>query len=224
METAFVDSNWFIYGLLPLLIFLARVTDVSMDTLRIVFLSIGNKIVAPILGFFEVLIWLIAITRIMENLDNFTTYIAYALGFAVGNYVGLIIEEKLAIGTQLIRVISATNAKPLVENLREKGFGVTSVDAQGKNGLVHIVFVITRRKVIQDVIGIINHFNPKAFYSIEDVKSVNIQNTTYIPDLKTSKPSRWMKKGFKPSSFKRLSSCIGILRVYLLIFLLRNCS
>jgi uncharacterized protein YebE (UPF0316 family) len=195
MEVAFVDSNWFIYGLLPLLIFLARVTDVSMDTLRIVFLSRGNKIVAPILGFFEILIWLIAITRIMENLDNFTTYIAYALGFAVGNYIGLLIEEKLAIGTQLIRVISATNANPLVENLREKGFGVTSVDAQGKNGLVHIVFVITRRKVIQDVIGIINHFNPKAFYSIEDVKSVNIQNTTYIPDLKASKPSRWMKKG-----------------------------
>jgi len=195
MEPNFFDSFWFIYVLLPFLIFLSRVTDVTLDTLRIVFLARGNKIVAPILGFFEVLIWLIAITRIMENLDNFTTYIAYALGFAVGNYVGLFIEEKLALGTQLIRIISVNNAKQLIENLREKGFGVTSVDAEGKNGLVQIIFVITRRKVIPNVIGIINHFNPKAFYSIEDIKSVNINNTSYVSDTRSTGPTRWMRKG-----------------------------
>jgi len=195
MEPEFFDSNWFIYGLLPGLIFLSRVIDVTMDTLRIVFVSRGNKIVAPILGFFEILIWLIAITRIMENLDNFATYIAYALGFAVGNYVGLCLEEKLAIGTQLIRIITVSDSSRLINNLREKKFGVTAIDAEGKNGLVHIIFVITRRKVVHQVIGILNHFNPKAFYSIEDVRSVNINNSSYVSGIKKISSSRWMRKG-----------------------------
>ena len=195
MSPEFINSNWFIYGLLPGLIFISRVTDVTLDTLRIVFISRGNKIVAPILGFFEVLIWLIAITRIMENLDNVTTYLAYALGFAVGNYVGLLVEEKLAIGTQLIRIIGLTNSHLLIETLREKGFGATVIDAKGKNGAVQVIFVITRRKVINQVIGIINHFNPKAFYSIEDVRSVNIHNNDSFLEMKKIGTSRWMRKG-----------------------------
>jgi uncharacterized protein YebE (UPF0316 family) len=195
MEPEFFDSNWFIYGLLPLLIFLARIIDVTMDTLRIVFVSKGNKIVAPILGFFEMLIWLIAITRIMENLDNFTTYIAYASGFAVGNYVGLLLEEKLAIGTQLIRIITAKDATVLIENLRDKGFGVTAIDAEGKDGLVHIIFLISRRQVVPQIIGMVNRCNPKAFYSIEDVRTVNITNGSYITGIKKSGSLRWMRKG-----------------------------
>lgn len=195
MEPEFYNSNWFIYGLLPALIFLARIVDVTMDTLRIVFVSKGNKIIAPILGFFEILIWLIAITRIMENLENFTTYIAYALGFAIGNYVGLLVEEKLAIGTQLIRIITVVNASLLISNLREKGFGATAIDAEGKNGLVHVIFVITQRKVVQQVIGIVNGFNPKAFYSIEDIRSVNIANTSQVSGIKKSRSPRWMRKG-----------------------------
>ncbi|MDD3321966.1 MAG: DUF2179 domain-containing protein [Paludibacter sp.] len=195
MNPQFIDSNWFTYGLLPLLIFLSRVTDVTMDTLRIIFVSRGNKIVAPILGFFEILIWLIAITRIMANLDNFVTYIAYALGFAVGNYVGLRVEEKLAIGTQLIRIITVSDASRLINNFREKGFGATAINAEGKNGLVHVIFVITRRKIVPEVIGILNQFNPKAFYSIEDIRSVNINNSNYVSDTNKVNPSRWMRKG-----------------------------
>lgn len=195
MEPVFFDSNWFIYGLLPLLIFLARIIDVTMDTLRIVFVSRGNKIVAPILGFFEILIWLIAITRIMENLDNFTTYIAYASGFAVGNYVGLLVEEKLAIGTQLIRIITAKDATVLIESLRNKGFGVTVIDAEGKDGLVHVIFFIIRRKVVPQIIGMVNHCNPKAFYSIEDVRTVNNTKGSYITGIKKSGSLRWMRKG-----------------------------
>ncbi|MDA3928972.1 MAG: DUF2179 domain-containing protein [Prolixibacteraceae bacterium] len=195
MDAAFIDSNWFIYGLLPLLIFLARVTDVTMDTLRIVFVTRGNKIVAPILGFFEIFIWLMAITRIMANLDNFATYIAYALGFAVGNYVGLLVEEKLAIGTQLIRIITNADASHLINNLREKGFGATAIDAEGKNGLVHVIFVVTKRKIVHQVIGVLNHFNPKAFYSIEDVRSVSTNNTSYLPGAKKIRYLRWMRKG-----------------------------
>lgn len=195
MEAEFFNSNWFIYGLLPALIFFSRIVDVTIDTLRIVFVSKGNKIVAPILGFFEILIWLVAITRIMENLDNFTTYIAYALGFAVGNYVGLVVEEKLAIGTQLIRIITVKDAGLLISSLREKGFGVTAIDAEGKDRLVHVIFLIVRRQVIQQVIAMVNHHNPKAFYSIEDVRSVNMSNAGYVIGIKKSSSPRWMRKG-----------------------------
>ena len=195
MEAEFFDSNWFNFGLLPFLIFLARIIDVTLDTLRIVFVSRGNKIVAPILGFFEILIWLMAITRIMENLDNFTTYIAYALGFAVGNYVGLWVEERLAIGIQLIRVITAKDASVLIDKLREKGFGATAVPAEGRDGLVHVIFLIARRQVIQQVITIVNEFNPRAFYSIEDVRSVNVASSGYLYGSGGGGSMRWMRKG-----------------------------
>ncbi|HEY9115335.1 MAG TPA: DUF2179 domain-containing protein [Bacteroidales bacterium] len=196
MDASFFESAWFTYGLLPFLIFSARIIDVTLDTLRIIFISRGNKVVAPILGFFEVLIWLIAITRIMQNLDNFTTYIAYAAGFAVGNYVGLYFEEKLAIGVQVIRIITGKDSKELIHNLRENGFGATVAKAEGKNGPVDIIFLIVQRNIIQDAIAIINRFNPKAFYSIEDVRSLNVDNSKFTSGTKkTSFTPRWMRKG-----------------------------
>ena len=94
MDTSFFDSDLFSYVLMPLLIFLARICDVSIGTLRIIFVSKGKKNIAPILGFFEVLIWITAISKIMQNLDNYINYIAYAAGFATGNLIGMIIEEK----------------------------------------------------------------------------------------------------------------------------------
>jgi uncharacterized protein YebE (UPF0316 family) len=194
METSFLDSYWFIYGLLPLLIFISRIADVTLDTLRIVFISRGNKAIAPILGFFEILIWLIAITRIMQNLDNVTTYIAYAAGFATGNYVGLKVEEKLALGTQIIRIITGKDASELIGRLREKGFGVTAIDAEGKKGPVHVIFLITRRQAIREIISIVNHHNPKAFYSIEDVRSVRLENPSYLSGIKQEGSTRWMRK------------------------------
>jgi uncharacterized protein YebE (UPF0316 family) len=195
MEVSFFDSNWFIYGLLPLLIFLSRIMDVTLDTLRIVFVSRGNKVVAPILGFFEILIWLVAITRIMANLDNVTTYFAYAGGFAVGNFVGLYFEEKLAMGTQLIRIICVKDASMLIESLREKGFGATIVNAEGKEGPVHVIFIIVKRQAVKQVVELINHYNPKAFYSIEDVRSVNTANDAFLQGNKKNGTQRWMKKG-----------------------------
>jgi len=168
--------------------------DVTLDTLRIVFVSRGNKSIAPILGFFEILIWLVAITRIMQNLDNITTYIAYAAGFATGNYIGLKVEEKLALGTQIIRIITGKDASKLIESLREKGFGVTAIDAEGKNGPVHVIFLIAKRQVVKEVISLVNHHNPKAFYSIEDVRSVKAENATYLAGIKRNGTTRWMRK------------------------------
>ena len=179
MNPDFINSFWFTYLLLPFLIFLSRILDVSMDTLRIVFISKGDKLVAPVLGFFQVLIWIIAITRIMQNLENFTCYVAYAAGFAVGNYVGLRIEERLAIGNQLIRIITHKEANTLIHSLQEKGYHTTVIDAMGNKGLVHVIYLLDKRNTMPKIIDIINQHNPKAFYTIEDIRYVNIQNDGY---------------------------------------------
>lgn len=194
MASVLLNFDWFAYVIVPFLIFFSRVIDVSLDTIRIVFISKGNKILAPILGFFEVLIWLVAITRIMENLDNVIYYFAYAGGFAAGNYIGLIIEEKLAMGVQLFRIITQKEASTLILRLREKGYSVTSVEAEGNTGLVHIIFSVVKRSESQKVIEIINHFNPNAFYSIEDIRKVNENNPTLSMGADRTITS-WMKKG-----------------------------
>ena len=180
MESDFLNSSWFLYGILPLLIFLARIVDVTLDTLRIIFISRGDKLVAPILGFFGILVWLLAITRIMANLDNFTAYIAYAAGFATGNYIGLRIEQRLAIGVQIIRVITGKDASPLIRELRSQGFAATVVEAEGKEGPVHVIFLVVKRQKVKGVVSMINAFNPKAFYSIEDVRSMSIDHSKLV--------------------------------------------
>src|SRR5512133_1089459 len=131
MDTSFFDSNLFSYFIMPLLIFMARICDVSIGTLRIIFVSKGKRNIAPILGFFEVLIWITAISKIMENLDNYINFVAYAAGFATGNFVGMIIEEKLAMGIMMIRVFAHERGNELVQNLNSEGFGATVVEAHG---------------------------------------------------------------------------------------------
>lgn len=173
METSFFDSNLFSYFILPLLIFLARICDVSIGTMRIIFVSKAKKKIAPILGFFEVLIWIIVISKIMQNLDNYVNYIAYAAGFATGNFVGMIIEEKLAVGVQMIRIFTYHRGTELLQDLNMKGFGATVVEAQGAKEKVQLIYTIVQRNDLEKVLNIINHFNPKAFYTIEDVKAVN---------------------------------------------------
>lgn len=172
LET-FYDSNLFTYFLLPFLIFISRIVDVTIGTIRIVMVSKGHKTWAPILGFFEVFIWLVAITRIIQNLDNWLCYFAYAGGFATGNYIGLIIEEKMAIGIVKIQIITSKEASNLILNLKEAGYGLTHHEAQGGNENVSIIYSIINRNEIHKVEEIVKTTNPKAFYSIEDVKSVS---------------------------------------------------
>lgn len=169
----FVNSDLFTYVLLPLFIFCARIVDVSLGTLRIIFVTKGMRRVAPLVGFFEVLIWLIAISRIMQNLDNWVCYVAYAGGFATGNLVGMLLEEKLAIGHEMIRVITRRDATNLINELRETGHGVTSVKAQGIEGDVAVIYIIARRSMIGEVLDMINKHNPRALYTVEAIKYVN---------------------------------------------------
>jgi uncharacterized protein YebE (UPF0316 family) len=172
MDAAFFQSEIFRYVLLPLLIFSTRICDVTLDTLRIIYVSRGIKFLAASIGFFEVLIWLFAITQIFKNLTNPLCYIGYAGGFAMGNFIGILIEERMAIGTVVIRIITQKDADELIELLKNTGYGVTHVDAQGSQGPVKIIFTIVKRKDIEHVLDILRSCNPLAFYTIEDVRSV----------------------------------------------------
>jgi uncharacterized protein YebE (UPF0316 family) len=167
-----LDSNFYVWFLLPVLIFVARVADVSLGTIRVIFISKGLKYFAALMGFFEILIWLLAIGQIMKNLSNPACYVAYAGGFAMGNFVGIWIAEKLSLGVVLIRVVSKKDAGELVENLKSGDYGVTSVDGHGTAGRVKVVFTIVPRREVSRVVDLINKFNPKAFYSIEEINTV----------------------------------------------------
>lgn len=165
------DYNW--WWILPVLVFLARVVDVSLGTLRVLFLSRGLKILAPFVGFFEVLIWITAIAQVVHNIDNALCYFAYAAGYGLGTFVGLQIEERLALGTLIVRIITQGNGEHLVQALRSKDLRVTCIDAQGAAGPVKVVFTVIRRSRLSEVLYIVRVFNPNAFYTVEDVRNVS---------------------------------------------------
>ncbi|MDW7725518.1 MAG: DUF2179 domain-containing protein [Candidatus Methanoperedens sp.] len=169
----YFNSQTFSLIILPVLIFTSRIIDVTFGTLRIIFISRGEKFIAPVFGFFEILIWLLAIAQVMTNLTNVTYYLAYAGGFAMGTFVGIYLEEKLAMGILIVRIITKKEANELVENLKSKGYGVTSFDGQGAIGPVKLIFTTIKRKDVDKVVEIIKRFNPKAFYSIEEVRSAS---------------------------------------------------
>lgn len=170
---SFISSELFKWAILPLLIFLSRIFDVSLATIRILFVSKRLKYLAPAVGFFEVIIWLLAINTIIANLNNVAGYIAYGLGFSAGTYIGICIEEKLAVGNAVLRVITRMDATQLIEILRDKGYPVTKVVAEGKQGEVSIIFMVIRRCDYEEVIKILREFNPKAFFTLEDVRLVS---------------------------------------------------
>jgi uncharacterized protein YebE (UPF0316 family) len=173
MNPDFFESEIFRWVILPLLIFLARMCDVTLGTLRNVFISKGLRNVVPILGFFEVTIWLISIRQIMQHLDNPICYVAFAGGFAMGTYVGLFIEKRLAIGLQVLRIIINQNAQPLIASLQDANFGVTVIDGHGAKGPVKVIYTIIKRKDFDFVRELIDRTNPQAFYSIEDIRVAN---------------------------------------------------
>ena len=172
MDVSFFNSPLFTWVIIPLLIALARIVDVTLGTIRIIYISRGMKMLAPIFGFFEILIWLMAIGQIMQNLSNPVYYLAYAFGFSGGNLVGIFIEERLAVGRVILRIITQRDATQLVSHLRSAGYGVTTVDAEGAQGPVKLIFTVIDREKIKAVVDSVQTYNPRAFYSIEDVRSV----------------------------------------------------
>jgi uncharacterized protein YebE (UPF0316 family) len=183
-------SSFFSWVLVPILIFVARVCDVSLGTIRIIFISKGIKYLAPLVGFFEILIWLLAINQIFQDFSNVYYYIFYAGGFAIGNLVGIVIDEKLSIGTVGIRIITRLDANDLIVALKKIKIGLTVLDADGPNGRVKIIFTVVNRQNISKIINMVKKYNPKAFYSIEDIRYVSEELPSY------SLP--WYKRAYIP--------------------------
>ncbi len=165
------EIDWYTWLFLPLLIFIARVIDVSLGTLRIIFTARGKRQLAPLLGFIEVFIWVAVISQMVRGVNHVVAYLAYAAGFAAGNYVGMWIENRLAIGTVVLRIILAQSGDILANTLHEAGYGVTRVDGMGANGPVKLIYTIVRRKALPGVLEIIHQTTPKAFIAIEEVRS-----------------------------------------------------
>ncbi|GBC61846.1 DUF2179 domain-containing protein [Desulfonema ishimotonii] len=163
----------FQYVLIPGLICFARICDVTLGTIRIMYVSRGLKSLAALLGLFEILIWLFSMGQIMQNLDNYANYLAYAAGYALGNYIGISIEEKLSLGVVMLRIFTQKNANRLLTHLNSANFGATNVRAESASGPVDVIFTIIKRKKLDEVVRIIKAFNPNAIYSVEEVKFVN---------------------------------------------------
>ena len=172
MVDSLFTQTVFALVVLPFMIFCARVCDMSLDTIRVIFMSKGIKYLPAIIGFFEVIIWLLAIGQVMNNLTNVVCYIAYGAGFATGTIVGMAIEERLSLGLTSVRIITKEDPAELMQFLRSHDYGVTSIDGEGATGKVKMVFTIIKRQDLLHVISIIKQFNPNAFYSVEEVKSV----------------------------------------------------
>ncbi|MGZ3864185.1 MAG: DUF2179 domain-containing protein [Bacteroidia bacterium] len=163
--------DWFNWVILPLLIFISRLGDVTLATLRHIFISKGLKRIVPFIGFFEVLIWLVAIRQVFNNLNNIPCFIAWAAGFSMGTYVGIMIEEKIALGMQLIRIITTANHTNLTEAFKKINQGFTIVDGEGSQGPVKLIFLQFRRKNKAEVLELIHTHLPDTFYSVEDVRN-----------------------------------------------------
>ena len=159
------------FPILPVIIFFAELTVVTISTVRIIFVLRGKKLLAPVLGFFEITLWLFAIGQIMQNLSDLGCYVAFAGGFTVGNFLGILIEQKLAIGSLMVRTITHKDAGRLVEGLREAGYGVTTLDGRGAKGPVQVLLTVVKRRQLKDVVAIIKRFDPRTFYSVDDLQA-----------------------------------------------------
>ncbi len=160
---------------LPLFIFCARICDVSLDTFRMICVVRGMRLLAALAGFFQVMIWLTAISSALTHMNNFSNVIAYAGGFATGNWIGMWLESKLALGHQMARLISREGEQDLPGNLREAGYLVTEVHGHGRDAPVSICFVAAFRKDIPQLLELARRIDPDVFVTVEDVRETRFR-------------------------------------------------
>jgi uncharacterized protein YebE (UPF0316 family) len=154
------------------LIFLLRVSDMTLDTLRVLVVMRGRKVYAWILGFFQAAIFVLAISSVLSNLDNLLNVVGYAAGFGTGNVIGMMIEERLAIGHTLLSIVSPRRGAAVAERLRKEGFGVTEIPARGKDGMVALLNCNVLRKDADRARRLVNEVDPEAFITAEDIRPV----------------------------------------------------
>lgn len=158
--------------LLAAVIFFARIADVSIGTVRTILVIRSRRYLAAFCGFFEVLIWLIAAGKVIQNIDTWYLTLSYAGGYATGNIIGIWIESRLAIGSELVRVISENLEVDLAARLRERGYSVTEIQGEGDDGRrVGVVLVVAKRRKVPELLLTIDQLDPDAFWTTSDIKS-----------------------------------------------------
>ena len=155
-----------------LLIFGLRIADMSLDTLRVLFVVRGQKKVAWILGFCQSAVFVIAITRVLSDLSNPLVVLGYAAGFATGNVLGIMVEERLAIGHIQLQIDSRRRGPAVAKALRANGYGVTEISARGRDGTVRLLTASVLRKDAAHARGIVHKVDEDAFITSGDVRPV----------------------------------------------------
>ena len=187
-----ISESLFSFLILPLMIFFARIADVSINTIRIIYVLGGRKATATILGFFESFIWLMAIRQIFEHLDNWICYIAYPAGFASGIFVGMIIEERIAYGKVIVRIITRKEVYHLLAFLTSQQFRYTHVHAEGPDGHENLVFTVLEREHLDDLLLKLKDILPSAFYTVEKVNRA-AESGTIVQESTRWSIGSWLK-------------------------------
>jgi uncharacterized protein YebE (UPF0316 family) len=168
LEFNLTPDAWLVSGL----IFILRVCDMTLDTLRVLMVMRGRKGFAWCLGFFQAMISILAISTVLSNLGNPLNVVMYAAGFATGNVVGMWIENRLAIGHVNLTIVSSRRGNAIAEHLRQQGYAVTEIPARGRDGTVTLLNCSVLRKKGYSVRGLVNEIDPEAFITAEDVRPV----------------------------------------------------
>jgi len=155
-----------------LIIFVLRVIGVGASTVRVLFMMRGKKVLTAVIGFVEVLLYVIAIGSVVNNLSNIWNVLAYCFGFVAGTLVGMWIDDKTATGYVNVRIISRYNAPLIVERIHEEGYGATVGWGHGRGGTVGMILAIVRRKEVPAVVAIAEEIDPDVFITVEDARSV----------------------------------------------------
>jgi uncharacterized protein YebE (UPF0316 family) len=158
------------YG--PLLIFFLRITDVSMATVRTLLMVRNAKLIVPLIGFFEVSIWVFAVSAVVQNLTSPLHLIGYAGGYATGNLVGMLLEERMALGLATVRTMVKTGGVELAQSLRELGYAVTEMAGRGKDGEVEVLFSVIPRRQIARYVRTVDHAAPDSFVVVDEPRAV----------------------------------------------------
>jgi len=162
---------WTILGN-TLLIFCLRLTDVSMGTIRTIMIMRGMRKWAALIGFVEVSIWVVAISRVIGHLDNVWSVFGYSGGFAAGTLLGMWIEDKLALGYVDVHIISTSKGAEIVQKIREAGYGATQLQAEGQSGLVTLIGVVAPRKQVADIMALVNEIDETSFVTVDETRQV----------------------------------------------------
>jgi uncharacterized protein YebE (UPF0316 family) len=181
--------------LLGVVIFLARVADVSMGTMRTISIVQGRTRIAFLLGFIEVSVWLVIISTVIHSIaEKPILGVFYALGFSTGNVVGILLEKRIAFGHIILRIISTKSGKEIGEKLRQTGHAVTAFQGEGLSGPVTMLYVVCLRKEQNDVVQIVKSIEPDAFFTVDQAGSVSKIYRPFCPQQPTGWRAIFKKK------------------------------